>query len=426
MTFRKPVATIEKLYMAFNRLRPPFVNQLVVEGVGTVDPVKLRAAIARSTEVNPGARLRLSGHLARMAWVLGPAPRLTVVRSAGWDGRSGQAAPFLDRPLDAERGPTCEIQLIEAYQRSFLVFRSLHAVMDGMGTLSWAQDVLRALRGEAPLGHPSTMIDTDFAAGLNDEPLALPRTDALHPCGRADAASSGNDFEWRRVTIAEPTTAPLVATLAVALAAEARQQGDGAVRFNIPADLRFFHKQERSTGNVIGTLFVDVPDHFTVEDVSEDLRTRLRAREHARVPAGYQKLRWLPRPALDALVRRNFAKEHARARYWMTATISFLGAVDAASVSAPGFAACTVFWIPPMADQSCFVACSRVGSHLELLLAMPRVLGTRGRFDALLERLTGAVGRAEASASPALAQGWIPVDGRAQRGHDVVDEGQRA
>ena len=28
------------------------------------------------------------------------------------------------------------------------------------------------------------------------------------------------------------------------------------------------------------------------------------------------------------------------------------------------------------------------GAHLELLLAMPRVLSTRGRFDALLETLT--------------------------------------
>jgi hypothetical protein len=318
---------------------------------------------------------------------------VTVVTDAHWDGRSEQAAPFLDQPLDPERGPTCEVQAISAGERSFLVFRSLHAVMDGLGTLLWAQDVLRAFRGEAPIGHPSAMTDAEFAVGLTDEKLVLPKNDALHPCGRADALTSGNDFCWRRVTIAEPGDAPILASLAVTLAAEARRHGTGPVRFNIPADLRFFHKDQRSTGNVIGTLFVDVGADVTIDDLAQELKDRLRAREHARIPANYDAVRWLPVGALEAMMRGAFAKEHETGLYSMSTTISFLGAVDAATVTAPGFTPTTAFWIPPMADQVCFVACNRFATHMELMLAMPRVLGTKGRFDALLGRLAEVLAR---------------------------------
>jgi hypothetical protein len=61
--------------------------------------------------------------------------------------------------------------------------------------------------------------------------------------------------------------------------------------------------------------------------------------------------------------------------------------VEAATVAAPGFAPTAAFWIPPMADQTCFVAVSKLGGRLELVLALPRVLATRGRFEALRDEL---------------------------------------
>jgi hypothetical protein len=266
------------------------------------------------------------------------------------------------------------------------------------------------------VGHASALTDTDFAAGLDDTPLQLPGADALHPAGRADAPSSQNDFVWRRVTVEDPADAPLVAGLAVALAAEARRHGQGAVRFNVPADLRFFRKEERSTGNVIGTLFVEVAPGASVESVAADMKTRLRAKEHARFPANYARLRWLPLGALVAMLQRGFAKEHERGTYALSGTLSYLGAVDPATLAAPGFTPRAIFWIPPMADQACFVSASRVGRHLELVLAMPRVLATRGRLEGLLDVITRV-----ASGGQARVAGGA---GHERRG-DVVDEGER-
>jgi len=395
-TFRKPVSTMEKLYVVFDRLRPPFANQFVVEGRGRIDHAALRDAVARAADANPGCRLRMTGHLAQRAWVPGPAPRVTVVRDAIWDGRSDDGAPFLDARLDSD-GPTCEVQLIESGERSFLIFRSLHAVMDGLGTLLWAHEVLRALRGEAPVGHPSAITDSELAAGVHAAPLVLPPGDALSATGRADAVTSGNDFRWRRITIDEPADVPLLATLAVTIAAEARRHGEGTVRFNIPADLRGLRKEERTTGNAVGTLFLEVGPDATIAAVADELRARLRARDHARFPANYERLRWLPLGALQALIARGFATEHARGRHAFTGTLTFMGAIDAASLAAPGLTPTGAFFVPPMADQGCFVACWRFGRSLDVTLSMPRVLASRGRFEALHARLVEAIGGRAAS-----------------------------
>ncbi len=396
--YRRPISMIEKIYLAFDRARPPFANQVVIEGTGQIEPAALEAASARAAEANPGAMLAAEGRLGRATWVPQVAPRVTIVRDARWDGRGEAGAPFLDRRLD-RRGPSCEVQHVITGERGFLIFRSLHAVMDGLGTLLWGQDVMRALRGLAPVGHPSAMTDVQFAEGLNDRPLSLPPPDALHPCGTADAVTSGNDFQWRRVTIEAPAEVPVVAALAVAIARAARRHGAGPVRFNIPADLRFFHQDQRSTGNVIGTLFVDVAAGATIDDVARDLKARLKAKEHARRPARYQAMRWIPQGAIEGAIGRGFLQEHATGRYGMSATVSFLGAVEPATVTAPGFTPTAAFWIPPMADQTCFVSVSKFAGRLQLVLALPRVLGSRGRFEALLDELTAALTAPAASAS---------------------------
>jgi hypothetical protein len=391
--FRKRVSTIEKLYLAYNTLRPPFVNQVTLEAEGRVDRAGLAAALATATAANPGSALKMRGHLGLRSWVVGPAPRLTFV-SADWDGRSDAGAPFLAAPLDGQKGPSCELQVIEAgAARTFLIFRSLHAVMDGLGTLLWAQDVFRALRGEAPIGHPGAMTDTELAAGLNPAPLQLTPADALTPAGRADAKSSGNEFRWQRTTITDPNEVNFVAAVAVAAAAAARRHGPGKVRMNVPADLRFFHKEERTTGNAVGTLFVDVPEDATVESLTQSLRDRLRAKEHARFPANYERLRWAPLGAFMDFAKKSLAKEHETGQYGLSGTISYLGVVEPSTITAPGLTPKTIFWIPPACDQNFFVSGSRFAGHLELILSLPRVLASHGRFEALLAEVTAAVRR---------------------------------
>jgi hypothetical protein len=393
-TFSKPVTPIEKFYIAVDRLHRPFVNQLVVQGRGRVAHETLRAALRRTADANPGVTLHARGVLGRMRWVQGTEPRFSVHASA-WDGRSGEGAPFLQAPLDPHRGPSCELQLVEGPETSSLIFRSLHATMDGNGTTHWATEVFRALREEPLLGSDCTETDAEFAAGLNDEPFEVPPSEAIQPFGEWDP-DAGDGRRWVRVSIEAARTDNVLATIATTLARQARRQTpgeQGLVRINIPADLRLFHPEKLSTGNLIGTVFEEVGPEDSVEAVSERVKQRLRNREHARFPRSYRLLRWIPIRRIRILVQEATKRARREGRYRFSATVSYLGDVAPEAFTTPDFSPDTAFFIPPVAQQSCFVTGTRMHGTLELLVAAPEALWSKGRGEelvaALREALTG-------------------------------------
>jgi hypothetical protein len=389
--YRKNLTVMEKLYLCFNELRPPFCNQLVVEGVGRVDEGAIRRALRRSSRVNPGASLKTVGFLGRMRWVGGPAPRLTLVKGSTWDGFTEQNGPFLHSTLDPESGPTCELQYVEAHHKTFFVFRSLHAVMDGVGHRAWAQDFFLALRGEQPEGHPDVVCSSEAARSLTRERMEFPRPDALHPCGLADGITSGNDYQWRRVTIQRPRSSALLADVAIRLGEEARRQGQGPVRVSIPVDFRYFFPQVRTTANLIGPLFVDIVPSQTRASFLAGMKESLKRREHARRPRGYDAFSWLPLPLLAMMLKGAFAREHAKGRYAISATISDVGNFTARQCSTDEFAADAAFFVPPFADQHCFVTLNGFEDRTYVVLSMPSVFCSRGRLDRLMESLTEAI-----------------------------------
>jgi len=387
--FSKPVTAIEKFYIALDSLYRPFVNQLVLHGRGRFDHGLLAAALERAAEANPGITLRTQRRLGRMRWVPGPGPRFSVHEATEWEARSGEGAPFLELPLDPHAGPSCELQLIESGEDSYLVFRSLHATMDGSGTRLWAEEVFRALRGEPLLGSDCTETDIEFAAGLNDEPFEMPPEDALHPCGAWDRAA-GSSRHWTRVSIEEARTDHVLARIATALARQTARHGSGepgVVRINIPADLRVFHPEKRSTGNLIGAVFEEVGSEDSVEVIAERVKQRLRKREHARFPRTYNLLRWIPLRRMRILVREGAGRARRTGLQQFSATVSYLGDFPPEPFSTSGFTPRAAFFIPPVAQQGCFVTGTRMHGRTELLVAMPAALSSRERGAELVEAL---------------------------------------
>lgn len=392
--FDKPVTPIEKFYIAIDRLFGPFVNQLVIHGEGDVAAEQLRDASRRAAEANPGVTLRHERRLARMRWVPGPAPRFSTHHAPDWRARSGAGAPFLDAPLDPEQGPSCELQRITTDEGPCLVFRSLHATMDGGGTRHWAEEVLRALRGEPLLGSDNYETDKDFAAGLNKEPFRLPKEDAVSPLGPWDE-SAPPTRRWQRITIDTPRTDNVLARIALVLAANAHRHNTvGAkdhVRINIPADLRFFRPDVRSTGNLIGAVFEELTPDEEIAVVAERVKQRLRAKEHARFPFLYDVLRWVPLRRMCGVLRDGAQRVHRRNLAQFSATVSYLGTFPTEPFSTPTFDARTAFFIPPVAQQGCFVTGTHMRGKLELLVAMQERLASRGRGDELTAALREAL-----------------------------------
>jgi len=391
INYCKTLTVMEKLYLCFNALRPPFCNQLVVEGTGRVDETALRRALRLTSRVNPGTTLKVVGVLGRMRWVSGPVPRLTIVKHSSWDGFSHRNAPFLHNTLDPETGPTCEIQVVEGPDKTFFVFRSLHAVMDGAGQRAWASDFFIALRGDQPKGHPDAVCSAKAARSLTSEHMEFPQPDGLPPCGPADGITSGNDHQWRRVTIALPKTSALLADVAIRLGVEARGHGQGVVRLNIPVDFRYFFREVRTTANLIGPLFMEIAPTETRASFLAEMKQKLKHREHARRPWGYDAFSWLPMPLLTMVLKRAFAREHAKGRYAFSATLSDVGAYTARDCSAGGFTASAAFAIPPMADQQCFICLKGFEDRTHIVVGMPSVFCSHGRLDHLMVSLVDAI-----------------------------------
>lgn len=344
-----------------------------MEGDGDVEPEALDEALRRSTAVNPGAALRIEDPRggAEPRWVRGPEPTLTVVDAPTWTGdRDGDDAPFLLWPLDASQGPTCELVRVRGAAKTYLIFRALHAVMDGQGTLAWVKDVMRCLRGETPLGHPSTLDVDQLMREVGTSKRASPEADALHPFGRASETSEGR-FHWRRFTVDRALDAAVTGRIAVRLAEEARRHGEGKVRINLPTDLRYLRPQERSTGNLFSALFIDVPPGASADMIGLKVMTLLYKKEGTKpvgLYAGDGELGSLAAHRVKLLWDMN--QLHATGLYAFTATLSHLGRIEGAELSGPGFAATGAYFVPLVGDSGCVLSVNGFGGHTEVCVGL--------------------------------------------------------
>jgi hypothetical protein len=398
--YLRRVSPLERLFIANTILSPPFANQLVIEGGGMLDVPQLQRALDTCSAANPGSTLTLCDVSEPLRWQSGRPPRINRILAPDWDGYSDAAAPFLSAILDPFSGPTCEILLVIGREaRKFLIFRSLHAVMDGIGTLSWANDCMSALRGETPTGHASRIIDTDVAQPLTPgRTRQRPPADALHPLGRPGPLSGNETFHWQRVTIPRRFESRVLGVVAATLNNLARENagGDGAarqarVRFNIPCDLRRHVSSEKTTGNMFGPLFVEMTAGAQSDQFGLQLVRQLHERQEL-IPLSF--LEQVAATGLDqwqAILADLLEQQHQQGRYHFTATLSQLGQIGSASLSCADFVASSAYFVPPLADQVCFVACNGFDRHTEIAIALPSRFCHHDGLPVLSKRVRSAV-----------------------------------
>jgi len=400
-TYVRRVSPLERLFIANTLLNPPFVNQLVIEGTGTPDIEEVQRALDTCSDANPGSTLALPDVSEPLCWQSGRRPRITRILAPDWDGSSDATAPFLSAPLDPFSGPSCEILLVLGRRAStFLIFRSLHAVMDGIGTLLWANDFMSALRREPPTGHPSTITDADVAQRLMPgRTRPRPPADALHPLGKPGPADSHKTFSWQRVTIRKRFESHHLGVVAATLNELARQHAEddaarqARVRFNIPCDLRRHAASEKTTGNMFGPLFVEMTADAHSDRFGLQLLRQMYERQEL-IPLSF--LEHVTAASLDqwqAILADLLEQQHQQGRYIFTATLSQLGQLGSAALSGPEFAATSAYFVPPLADQVCFVACNGFDRHTEITIALPLRFCHDDGLGVLAERIHDAIAR---------------------------------
>ncbi|MEV4813334.1 non-ribosomal peptide synthetase [Micromonospora avicenniae] len=398
MSFSRPISPIEQGYLASAPFLPPFAIQLLVEGAGAVDPVALRRAVAVASAADPGARLVGRGR----RWIdSGEPPPVTVLPSVDLDG------PALRRPFDPSAGPLSEVLLVPG-DPTTIVFRSAHATMDARGVLVWATDVLRALRGERPLGARSPLTDDALRRRVAPSPARL--STPLRWRTPLVGAAAHRRHRWRRTTISGNQHALVARTITAIGSAAGRRS-----RFMVPVDLRRHERTLAATGNLALPVFLDVtPDQPWVE-VHELLLRALAERRELAVSAAEGWADRLPRPVL----RAGLSAAERVSRRWdrgiCTAAVSHLGRIDLDAFSTDTFSAGTVYTLPvhgPFIPVS--FSTIELPGHIELTMSHPT--GADRAAESLMETVAAALARtADPPAPPgvrAVSPGLRAAPGR--------------
>ena len=362
----------------------------ILQGTGSLDPRVLANAVTAAAEANPGVRVRLKGFLGWARWVdSGIAPQVHVVASSNWTGASGDSAEFLSTPLDPGRGgPVADIFLVHcADARLRIVFRSVHAAMDGRGIVHWIQDVFRVLRGEAPVGALSCLTDMDIQAS-NREALRRNGFTPLPPVGAIPVVTSGAadrplDYAWRRVVLRKGQP-HLLTKSAVFLAQWARRETNGEVRFTIPVDYRGLRTDEMGTGNLTGYLKLQVEPGDSYRSVTLRLSQLVKAYADCHQSPDIPVIRWLPLRFLVSKLRQRLDTLLFQLNHDMpSGGIVSMGTVNREQYSCPGFEAEYLYGIPGFVGKLNVVFFSYADSVV-VTFAVPAAYNDNKQFDALV------------------------------------------
>jgi hypothetical protein len=385
----RPLSLAARLWVAVDRLYPPCANQLVFEGSGNIDLGKWKQAVKKASDANPGSRLVLRGMLGSCKWVVSDVtPGVREADGSAWDGRGSDDAPFLRSSFSPRKGPNCEVLIIHGDPLR-VAFRSHHAIMDGIGTLTWAEDVFRVLRGEEPQGSEYTMTEYDLLKlnkGKRSKPLPH---QYIAPTGNADG--NATELLWKRKTITGKYP-KMLPQLMILTAQEAWRHGEGKVRIGIPVDLRYRKQGVRSTGNLANAIYMDIDKNTTIDRLAEEINTRLTGFNDGEITWEDTVGNYIPVWLLCKGIEIEGSRSQQSGHYRISGLISNGGRLDVDSLSTDNFKISTFFGIPAGASFLPF-SMSLVGtkSGTEMLLKMPKNLASMGRLEAALENIASGM-----------------------------------
>jgi len=391
--YTRRLSPIERASLVLNE----FCNyncDIVVEGQGTLSVEALRSAVEKAAQANPGSRVRLRGVLGFSRWVdSGVAPEVQEVRASSWDGRSERGAAFLAERFDAlAGGPVCKLVYVRG-SPARIVFRALHAAVDGRSLLHWIAEVFRALRGEPLLGSPCRYVEWDimrkFQDKVNREALDAPSPEPnlpVIPCSAVRPARLR--YLWRAVVL--PGNVPnVLAKFAIFLAQYARREAQGRVCFTVPVDLRTLREEVLSLGNLTGYLGIPIGPGDGTRDFSRQLSLRVRNYADCHRPDILKKLPWVP----VRTIRREIGRSLERTLYEsvpeaMSAGVVSMGTFALQNLATPEFTPLEVLPIPGFAGKLNVVTLF-TQRHTVTTFAAPESYNLEGQLDGLLDAFRG-------------------------------------
>jgi hypothetical protein len=398
MIYRRKLSPLERYWLVLDEIYPCQATG-VIEGVGQIDPVQLQQAVNRAAKANPAIRVRLRGFLGFCHWVdSGVAPRVRQMPLSAWRGDSEEHAPFLLERFYALRGkPIADVLIVPCTDGKIrLVFRTLHAAIDGRGLVLWIDDVMRAMRGEVLLGSASRLIDLDIQARYKDQivdepPVPPTKCIAVVPHGTPPAEPR---YIWRRALL-DRSVSQLLPKAAVFLAEWARRHKAGDVGFTIPIDYRGFRTEECGLGNLIGYLRLPVPEDATPRSVMQQLASRMRGFADCKEVGGIRALTWVRiRRIAEKMAPSVKTVLYSESNAVPTGGIVSMAINRLAGMSCPGYKATGMFGLPAAVGKL-NVVITPFEDAMCVIFTAPSAYNDQGQLDAMVTAFERHFCRAE-------------------------------
>jgi len=382
----REVGLNSRIYMASQEAYPSLCMQYVFEGSGVLDVERWERAVAIASAADPSCRMVLRRHLNFSLFVdSGITPPVRVIDSRQWDTYDAEGGSILNN-FAPRTGPMAEVYLIKGEQPRVAI-RAHHAVMDGRGLMTWAEDIFRALRGEEVQPSDDTVLEADL---LNHTYKPDKRVTGrfLAPTGRAQGRERGIAYMRRRIT---GSFSKIPAKIALVLAREAWRHGKGDVRFGIPMDLRSRRPGLKSTGNLTSAMFIQITPDMNLDDIVHEIKRKVTAREDGYATLEDRLMNYIPLKVLAELIRKDADYSHKLGLYRYSGFISNVGLYKPEPFRGGGFVAHAVHARPISGEAFPFsivlIGFEGAEKQLDLFAAIPRVLANNGRMEALLDRI---------------------------------------
>lgn len=392
MSFYRSLSPLEASYVATEEAEhAPFINQFLMKGEGTLDLDDWKAASDKVAEANPGIRLNVKGFWGWRYWDdKGLFPSVRKI-TTDWDGNSPENAPTLFEAINSRKGPNAEIILIESSNAPpSILFRTHHALTDGMGMLHWIEECFRALRGEPLEGSKGTANEWDIIK-LHEKPE---KTLFDGNCASLMPISSNPEqryCRWIHCKWPLETTKNVLPRLLLASTKVAREKHtEGRTLFRVPSDLRWYQGKgaDFSMANASGAFDIETNEDSTIDSLRREIRKGMKSKADLSVfPSNLYLANWLPKSILQpkAEVLKNI---HSTGKYRMTGTISYVGERNFETMAYDKFAIKALCGIPiSLENRGFFIGATNTSDTLSLTIGVPRATATHDELLKLGEEL---------------------------------------
>jgi len=383
---RRDVCLNSRFYIAAHETFPAFFLLYLFEGSGDLDQESWERAVAIASSADSSPRMILQRYLNFSRFVdSGITPPVHVIDAKQWQAYGSEYSDTLNR-FSPRTNPMTEVYLIKG-DPPRVAIRAHHAVMDGRGVMTFAEDIFRALRGEDVQPSDDTVKSPDL---LNPSYKPTQRVTGrfLAPTGRPQGCERGISFLRKRIS---GSFSKIPAKIALVSAREAWRHGKGNVRFGIPLDLRSRRPGLKSTGNLTSAIFISITPDMNLDDITGEINRKLSAQEDGYADLEDNLMMYLPLKVIGGLLRMDGDYSHKLGLYRYSGFISNVGLYKPEMFQGGGFTTHAISARPVCLDGFPFsialIGVDGAPKQLDLFAAAPKVLANNGRLQALLDRI---------------------------------------